>query len=45
MKEGDINFVVFDYLYCVYLLGILIHTVNINGIGEDVARKMFENKL
>lgn len=33
-----------DYLYCVYLFGILIHSVTLHDIHNDSVKTIFKNK-
>lgn len=33
-----------DYLYCVYFLGIMIHTVTIRDVHRDSVQQIFGNK-
>lgn len=33
-----------DYLYCVYFLGIMIHSVTLHDIHRDSVKSIFGNK-
>jgi hypothetical protein len=44
-KIGNTNVGVADFVYCVYLFGILVHSVVVHEITKDVAEKMFGNKI
>ncbi|GAB3177553.1 hypothetical protein GCM10027291_41510 [Telluribacter humicola] len=41
--QGNAHVYLVDYTYCIYFLGFLIHSVRIEKIDGDTARKMFQS--
>ena len=41
VDRGNINFGCADYLYSVYLFGILVHSLTLTGIDYETAKLMF----
>ena len=40
--KGTTSYVLYDFVYCVYLFGYLIHSVNVYNIDKGTALRMFK---